>query len=138
MKNLIFILFFLLFSANITAQNNCENNIIDVENDSIYTLVDIMPEFPGGSSEMMKFIYENIKFPSIYASSSISGRVICRFVVEKDGTITQIEVVRGVDKPLDEEAMRVIGLMPKWIPGIKDGQAVRTYFILPISFRLSH
>jgi len=103
----------------------------------IYDVVDQMPQFPGGDMQLFKFIAENLKDDSPVAQcyNPIVGRVICRFVVKKDGSIDQIEVVRSLDPTLDKEAVRVIRCMPKWIPGKHKGKKVNVYFTLPISFK---
>jgi protein TonB len=85
---------------------------------------------------MMKFLSENIKYPVIAQENGIQGRVICNFVVERDGSITDVQVVRGVDPSLDKEAVRVIQSMPKWKPGMQRGKPVRVRFTLPVVFRL--
>jgi protein TonB len=95
-----------------------------------------MPEFPGGQSALMKYLSENIRYPVIAQENGIEGRVICSFVVERDGSITDVQVVRGVDPSLDREAVRVIQSMPKWKPGKQRGKPVRVRFTLPIVFRL--
>jgi len=108
------------------------------EEEAIYIVVENMPEFPGGHQAMMKFLAENIQYPVIAMENGIQGRVICQFVVEKDGSISNIKVVRSSgDASLDYEAVRVIGTMPKWKPGtIQRGKPVRVTFTLPVSFRL--
>jgi len=104
--------------------------------EEIFVVVENQPEFPGGNAAMMKFLSENIKYPVIAQENGIQGRVICNFVVEKDGSITDVQVVRGVDPSLDREAVRVIQQMPRWTPGKQRGQAVRVRFTLPVVFRL--
>ena len=106
--------------------------------DEIFVVVENQPEFPGGNTAMMKFLSENIKYPVIAQENGIQGRVICNFVVERDGSITDVQVVRGVDPSLDREAMRVINEMPRWKPGKQRGQAVRVRFTLPVVFRLQN
>ena len=105
-------------------------------NDELFVVVEEQPEYPGGNEAMMKFLSESIKYPQIAKENGIQGRVIVNFVVEKDGAISDIQVVRGVDPALDAEAMRVIGTMPKWKPGKQRGQEVRVRFTLPLEFRL--
>lgn len=104
--------------------------------EEIFVVVEEQPEFPGGQAALMKFLSENIRYPVIAQENGIQGRVICSFVVEKDGSITDVQVVRGVDPSLDKEAVRVIQSMPKWKPGKQRGKAVRVRFTLPIVFRL--
>ena len=105
--------------------------------EEIFVVVEENPEFPGGNSAMMKFLSDNIKYPVIAQENGISGRVITTFVVERDGSITDVQVVRGVDPSLDKEAIRVIQTMPKWKPGKQRGSTVRVRFTLPVVFRLA-
>lgn len=104
--------------------------------DEIFVVVENQPEFPGGNAAMMKFLSDNIKYPVIAQENGLQGRVITNFVVERDGSITDVQVVRGVDPSLDREAVRVIQSMPRWKPGQQRGQAVRVRFTLPVVFRL--
>ncbi|HOO94823.1 MAG TPA: energy transducer TonB [Proteiniphilum sp.] len=106
--------------------------------EEIFVVVEDQPLFPGGNAAMMKFLSDNIKYPVIAQENGIQGRVICNFVVEKDGSITDVQVVRGVDPSLDKEAVRVIQQMPRWKPGKQRGQAVRVRFTLPVVFRLQN
>jgi protein TonB len=109
---------------------------VEEEEEEIFVVVENQPEFPGGQAAMMKFLSENIKYPVIAQENGIQGRVICNFVVERDGSITDVQVVRGVDPSLDKEAVRVIQSMPKWKPGMQRGKPVRVRFTLPVVFRL--
>lgn len=104
--------------------------------EEIFVVVEEQPEFPGGNTAMMKFLGDNIKYPVIAQENGIQGRVITNFVVERDGSITDVQVVRGVDPSLDKEAIRVIQSMPKWKPGKQRGSTVRVRFTLPVVFRL--
>lgn len=98
--------------------------------------VDQMPEFPGGVQNLMKFIGDNVKYPSAAVSEGVQGRVIIRFVVDTDGSVNDATVMRSVHPACDEEALRVINSMPKWTPGQKDGKNVAVYFTLPIVYKL--
>lgn len=102
----------------------------------IFTLVEKQPEFPGGTAELFKYLSKAIKYPVIAQENGIQGRVVCSFVVNRDGSIVDIQVMRGVDPSLDKEAIRVISEMPKWKPGEQRGKPVRVRFILPVQFRL--
>ena len=106
------------------------------EDEPIFVIVENKPEYPGGDAALMKYISENIKYPVIAQENGIQGRVICQFVVNKDGSIVDITVVRGVDPSLDKEAIRVIKSMPTWKPGKQRGKPVRVKYTLPIVFRL--
>ena len=107
------------------------------EEEVIFVVVESMPEFPGGQQALFKYLSENVKYPVIAQENGIQGRVICQFVVNKDGSIVDIEVIRsGGDPSLDKEAVRVIKSMPKWKPGKQRGKAVRVKFTVPVSFKL--
>ena len=107
------------------------------EDEVIFVVVETMPEFPGGMQAMMTFLSENVQYPPIAKENGIQGRVICTFVVEKDGSITDICVVRSSGEPsLDKEAVRVIGTMPNWKPGKQRGKPVRVKYTIPVNFRL--
>lgn len=107
------------------------------EEEVIFVVVESMPEFPGGQQALFKYINENVKYPVIAQENGIQGRVICQFVVNKDGSIVDIEVVRsGGDPSLDKEAVRVVKSMPKWKPGKQRGKPVRVKFTLPVNFKL--
>ena len=106
--------------------------------EEIFVVVEEQPEYPGGNAAMMQFLSANIRYPVIAQENGIQGRVICNFVVERDGSITDVQVVRGVDPSLDREAVRVIQQMPRWKPGKQRGQAVRVRFTLPVVFRLQN
>ena len=102
----------------------------------IFQVVEEMPQFPGGLGEAMKFLAKNIKYPVEAQQAKIEGRVIVRFVVGRDGSVSDVEVMRGVSPELDAEAVRVVSLMPKWIPGKQRGKAVAVKYTMPIMFRL--
>lgn len=102
----------------------------------IYVTAEVMPMYPGGVKELNKFLSNTIKYPASPQERGISGKVIVQFVVDKDGSITDPVVVRGVDPYLDNEALRVIRLMPKWTPGKQGVKTVRVKYTLPVTFRL--
>lgn len=104
--------------------------------DTIYNNIEIMPEFPGGFSELWNFLTSNVNYPESAKANNIEGRTLVSFVVEKDGSITNIEVSKGFDKDCDAEAVRVVSTMPKWKPGVKDGETVRCRFYLPFTFKI--
>ena len=107
-----------------------------VNENTIFQVVEEMPEFPGGMRECMNFIGKNIKYPTQAQENGKEGRVIVQFVVNRDGSIVEPSVVRGVDPELDAEALRVISIMPKWKPGKQRGKAVRVKYTIPVMFRL--
>jgi protein TonB len=106
------------------------------ENGEIFRVVEEQPEFPGGYAEMKKFLALNIKYPEVAKSTNISGKVYLMFVVEKDGSVSNINVARGIGGGCEEEAIRVLKMMPNWIPGKQRGKPVRVSFNIPIEFRL--
>ena len=114
-----------------------EAPVEEEEEEVVFVVVESMPEFPGGQQALFKYLSENVKYPVIAQENGIQGRVICQFVVNKDGSIVDVEVVRsGGDPSLDKEAIRVIKSMPKWKPGKQRGKAVRVKYTVPVSFKL--
>ena len=104
--------------------------------DEVYVAVEQMAEFPGGQSELMKFLFMNVRYPENEKKNKVQGRVIVKFVISKDGKVTDPQVIRGVDPALDAEAIRLVKAMPDWIPGKIDGKPVDSYFNLPITFKI--
>lgn len=102
----------------------------------VFIPVEHHPEYPGGNAAMMKFLSDNMRYPVIAMDNGIQGRVILNFIVNEDGSLSDIQVVRGVDPELDKEAVRLVKSMPKWIPGEEKGEKVKKRFTLPIIFRL--
>lgn len=107
----------------------------EVEN-KVFDVVEQMPSFPGGNAALMKYLSENVRYPVVAQENGVQGRVVVSFVVEKDGHITDVKVVRSVDPSLDKEAARVVKSMPSWIPGKQNGSAVRVKYNVPVSFKL--
>ncbi len=120
----------------IVIQAPVQAKVEEEDTDVVFMVVESMPSFPGGDAALFKYLSENIKYPVIAQESGIQGRVICQFVVNRDGSIVDIEVVRSVDRSLDAEAKRVIASMPKWSPGKQRGKSVRVKYTLPVNFRL--
>ena len=106
------------------------------EETKIFTVVEQMPSFPGGEAALMQYLSKNIKYPPFAEENNIQGRVICTFVVERDGSVSDIRIAKSVDPSLDKEAVRVVSAMPRWIPGRQNGQMVRVKYTLPVTFRL--
>ena len=106
------------------------------EEETIFQVVEVMPEFPGGMAACLKYLSQNIKYPVMARENGIQGRVIVQFVVNSDGSIVDPMVVRSVDPSLDREALRVIQSMPKWKPGQQRGKAVRVRYTVPVTFKL--
>jgi protein TonB len=109
---------------------------VDVEDATIFLSPEEMPEFPGGYAALLNFLGQNIKYPSIAAENGISGKVTVNFVVNKDGTISEAKIIRGVDQAIDKEALRVVYSLPKWKPGKQGGKPVKVSYYLPINFVL--
>lgn len=136
MKRTILLIFISLLSfsySQIIAQEGKTNNQYHKE-EKIYETAEQMPSFPGGDLALLKFINENVKYP--YQDEQVQRAVILRFVIEKDSTISNVDVMRSIDPICDKEAVRVIKSMPKWIPGKQNNEPVRVYYTLPVRFRL--
>jgi TonB family protein len=111
--------------------------IEEEEEEVIFWVVETMPEFPGGQQALFKYIADSLHYPVIAQENGIQGRVICQFVVEKDGSITAAVVTRSSGEPaLDKEALRLVNAMPKWKPGKQRGKPVRVKYTIPVNFRL--
>ena len=108
----------------------------ELEEQQIFQIVEEMPEFPGGMGECLKFLMKNAKYPTISQENGVQGKVSVKFVIEKDGSIADPVVVRGVDPYLDKEALRVVKSMPKWKPGKQRGKPVRVSYTVPVIFKL--
>ena len=105
--------------------------------DSVYEVAEVMPEFPGGTQALFKFISENLEYPQHAIDGQIEGRVVVQFVVDKTGKVGNIQVVRSIDKLLDRAAIDVVRALPAWKPGMQNGQPVNVRYTLPVSFKLS-
>lgn len=129
----------IIYPSKANAQSVSEDNSIEnaLNEEKVYDMAFQMPQYPGGASAMFSYLSSNIKYPLVAQENHITGRVIVTFVVECDGTIGDIKVVKSVDPSLDKEAMRVVGAMPKWIPGkLESGEVVRVKYTIPITFSL--
>lgn len=120
----------LLFSFTTSTAQTKKNNMV-------YDVVEVMPQFPGGQTAMLKYIMENIKYPKQIMEEGIQGRVTVSFIVEKDGRVSNVRLLRSVQPLLDKEAVRVVKSMPKWSPGKQKGKPVRVRFNLPVMFKLN-
>ena len=117
-----------------------EDIAIEIEeesDDEFFMVVENMPEFPGGDLGLMKYIQKNVKYPPIAKEYNITGKVYVSFIVDKSGSVTNVKIVRGVDKNLDAEALRVVKSLPKYKPGKQRGKPVRVMFTIPINFTLN-
>ncbi len=113
-----------------------ENKVIAEEVETPFVIVEQMPEFPGGQEAMMKYIFSKLNYPAQARRMQISGKVFIKFVIGPTGTVSNVQVIRGIGGGCDEEAVRVISGMPKWNPGKQGGRAVSVFFTLPITFKL--
>lgn len=130
MKKLLYTVMLLLGMSTAVsgfAQNNEEETFVMVEE---------MPEYPGGINKLMEYLSKNIEYPKAARESGIQGRVFVSFIVEKDGSISNVKVIRSIGGGCDEEAVRVVKAMPKWKPGKQRGKAVRVSYMLPVVFKL--
>lgn len=114
-----------------------EIEIEEEDDEEFFMVVENMPEFPGGDLGLMKYIQKNVKYPAIAKEYNITGKVYVSFIVDKKGSVTNVKIVRGVDKNLDAEAMRVVKSLPKYKPGKQRGKSVRVMFTIPINFTLN-
>lgn len=106
------------------------------DNSRVFDVAEQMPSFPGGQAALMQWLSSNVNYPATAAANGIQGRVIVRFVVEKTGSVSGATIMKSVDPLLDKEAVRVVSSMPKWIPGMHNGKAVRVFYTVPVTFRL--
>ena len=120
-------------AGEITAESSAPKKVFTGK---VYDIVEQMPSFPGGPAELMKWLGSHVQYPAIAQENGVQGRVIVAFVVEKDGSVTDVTVVRSGDPSLDKEAARVVRQMPKWIPGKQNGAAVRVKYNVPVTFKL--
>lgn len=120
----------LMVNTNAMAQSK------KIANDKVLEKAEVMPQFPGGDQAMMKFVSENVQYPEEAKEKEISGRVMVGFIVEKDGSISDVKIVKGIGGGCDEEAVRVVKAMPKWKPGKDKGKPVRVSYMMPFTFKL--
>ena len=112
--------------------------VVQAEKEQIFEHVEQMPEYPGGQGELMKYLSDKIRYPQLAQEQGIQGQVILRFVVGRDGSVSDVKVVRSLDPSCDKEAVRVVQSMPKWVPGKQNGNPVLVYFTLPVRFKLAN
>ncbi len=129
MKRLIF--YFIAAIMSLTSTQAMAQN-----EDIVYDVVEVMPEYPGGLGEMMQYFKKNIKYPKEAQQKKMEGRSLISFVVEKNGKISDVKVAKSSIKMFDDEAVRVVSSMPAWKPGKKNGKAVRVKFMVPIQFKM--
>lgn len=123
------------YTKSLRKTNNTENSVSQVQSGKTFDVVEKMPSYPGGNGALQKWIAANIAYPAASAENVVEGRVIVAFVVDVDGSVTDVRIARGIDPALDQEALRVVKSMPKWIPGMQDGKPVRVKFNVPVTFK---
>ena len=130
LSSLAFVLMVCLFTLNVNAQEVKENELV-------YIYVENPPSFPGGEKALSKYLAENIIYPKDAKEKGIEGKVYLQFIINEEGSVTDVKIIRkSVNSSLDEEAIRVVKTMPKWIPGKQNGKIVKVQFTLPIIFKL--
>lgn len=138
MKKILSIVVLILACGALCAQVRIESNsTADSTGDEIFTVVENDPEFPGGMEALYRYLASNIKYPEQAKAENLQGRVFVSFVIEKDGSVSNIKVLRDIGGGCGEEAIRVVQNMPKWKPGRQRGRRVRTQFQLPIYFNIN-
>jgi|SRR6185437_13700675 len=146
MRKILLIIWSLLFILSAKAQptdtsRNSKEKLVTVTintNSAIFTSVEQAPEYPGGISQFYKFLAKNLRYPATARENNTEGRVIVTMVIEKDGSLSQVKVTRGIGDGCDEEALRLVKLSSPWKPGIQNGRAVRVAYSVPISFTLGN
>lgn len=108
----------------------------DQKDDDAFVVVEQMPVYPGGDEALLKYVAENTTYPKEAKDNNIQGRVIVRFKIKEDGTVSDASVIKGVDKSLDNEALRVVGLIPRFTPGKQNGVDVPVWYMIPVTFTL--
>ncbi len=133
MKKLIILSLMAVFGLTTAS---AQKTVVAEKNQQAFDVVEQMPEYPGGIKALLDYLCQNVKYPADAEKQKIEGRVIANFVVETDGSISNVEVFRPVFPSLDAEAVRVLSAMPKWKPGMQSGKVVRVKYTVPISFNL--
>ena len=133
MKKLIILSLMALFGLTTVS---AQKTVVAQKNQKVFDVVEQMPEYPGGIQALFEYLSQNVKYPVDAENQKVEGRVIATFVVETDGSISSIEVVKPAFPSLDAEAIRVLSGMPKWTPGKQSGKEVRVKYTVPINFNL--
>ena len=115
---------------------SAQKTVVAEKNQQVFDVVEQMPEYPGGPSALIEYLSQNVKYPEDAKQQKIEGRVLATFVVETDGSVSNVEVVKPAFPSLDAEAVRVLSAMPKWTPGMQSGKVVRVKYTVPINFSL--
>ena len=136
MRRLLLLLIGMVFPSLFYAQDRQNENAVQGKDaEYAFEQLEVKPEYPNGNEGLGKYLSENIKYPKKALKNGGSGKVFVQFVIDKTGKVTNVVAVRGVEKSLDKEAVRVIKSMPKWKPGMKDGQPVKVKYTIPINFK---
>jgi TonB family protein len=122
--------------TNSQGSSTAKTDLDIIANEEIFSIVDQMPQYPGGEKKLTEFLSNRIIYPSQALQNGIEGRILCSFIVVKDGTVSNIEVLQSPDPELSDEAVRVLSMMPKWNPGINNGEKVNVKCVLPIDFKI--
>ena len=133
MKKLLFMSLMAMFGLTTVS---AQKTVVAQKNQQVFDVVEQMPEYPGGPSALIEYLSQNVKYPEDAKQQKIEGRVLATFVVETDGSVSNVEVVKPAFPSLDAEAVRLLLAMPKWTPGKQNGKVVRVKFTVPISFNL--
>ena len=133
MKKLIMMSLMAIFGLTTVS---AQKTVVAQKNQQVFDVVEQMPEYPGGPSALIEYLSQNMKYPEDAKQQKIEGRVLATFVVETDGSVSNVEVVKPAFPSLDAEAVRLLSAMPKWTPGKQNGKVVRVKFTVPISFNL--
>ena len=133
MKKLIMMSLMAMFGLTTVS---AQKTVVAEKNQQVFDVVEQMPEYPGGPGALIEYLSQNVKYPEDAKQQKIEGRVLATFVVETDGSVSNVEVVKPAFPSLDAEAVRLLSAMPKWIPGKQNGKVVRVKFTVPISFNL--
>jgi TonB family protein len=124
-----------LFKAFAFETLKCSKTDIFFQTDSLQK--DVSPQYPGGKASMYRFISKNVAYPAVAQKANIQGKVVVKFLIDKDGKISKASIIKGIGNGCDEEAIRIINAMPAWIPASRNGQPIASYYTLPIVFKLT-
>ena len=134
MKKTLLMILFTIFCFGVASAQKPMKVKVQTKTEKVYDVVEQMPSFPGGQAKLMRYLAENAKYPQDAYEETYGGRVIVQFVVEKDGSISNVEILKSVFPSLDEEAMRLVKEMPHWNPGKQNNKPVRVKYTVPVSF----
>lgn len=134
--SMLFLTMNTVIAQNGTSDDTTKVQVVPPPQEEVFDVVEKEPTYPGGEEAMQAYIKANIKYPEEAVKNKEQGRVYVKFIIEKDGSVSNVKIARGVSPSLDAEALRVIQAMPKWNPGTQKGKAVRTNVVVPIAFKL--